>query len=436
MAVNPPLDPALIPPGMGVAGATKDGLLVIARNLVMPWADLNAADVPEDYLRLAPELIATVSALTAMGPVGPRLLQTDALARLLTVGVPNAVDMAQASALINGNLVTVGSISAFAPGSWLMIIPQAGNTNPGTQQFYQVVGQVPPNQLKVAPALQVAVNPGDFVVGVPMIWIAGQTLQVQIPAGVSVNGNVPVLNATGTRIAANLEQTKLQQAAASGANPNPNTTRITVPSNIVALVLMLINQAPSHFQRILAVANQVSGVTYCDYHSVTQPLVYFPFLGAEDPSVDITLQSDNGNQVGVQVIGLTAPDLGYEQFFIPPWITPNQPPVGFNTTIAANGNLALIAENANVALRLFNGAFAVAFAQGLLGLYAGVAATPRQTFLGGIAPGPVGPAGSSGSVMYPFDFKGAALPVGKGLYLAELAGFATEVFGYLGYSTS
>src|SRR6266702_3592800 len=141
MAVDPPANDFLIPPGLGVAGLTPSGLVVIARNLVMPWADLDAQSVPEDYLVLHPELLATVSSLVGMGPIGPRLLKTDALARLLTVASPNAVDTAQAAALINTNNVKVGNASAFAPGSWVMILAAAGNVNPGPSQFYQVGNQ-------------------------------------------------------------------------------------------------------------------------------------------------------------------------------------------------------------------------------------------------------------------------------------------------------
>lgn len=160
---------------------------------IWPWDDLNAKGPPERWLSLGTEILPALAVLAAQGPDKPRLLQTDLLARLLTVGSLNAVDKAAAAAAAGQNVITVNNPNLFAPGSWVAIVPAAGAATLTNSQFYQVLG--PGNvagTLTIAPNLATAVNPGDYIVSVPAVWIAGQSLNVQVGNSVNIGTLPPI----------------------------------------------------------------------------------------------------------------------------------------------------------------------------------------------------------------------------------------------------
>lgn len=170
-------------PGVAVGG----GLAQIWKN-IFPWEDLNAKGPPEQWLTLGQEILPALAVLAAQGPDQPHLLQTDLLSRLLTVGSLNAVDKAADQSLVGASLITVENPELFAPGSWVAIVPAAGSSTLINSQVYQVLSPAAgPGQLNVAPALTANVNPGDFVVSVPAVWIAGQSLNVQVGNSIVVS---------------------------------------------------------------------------------------------------------------------------------------------------------------------------------------------------------------------------------------------------------
>lgn len=229
---------------------------------IFPWSDLNAQSPPERWLTLGAEILPSLAVLAAQGPDQPHLLQTDALARLLTVGTQNAVDKVAQQSAAGAASIVVNNRNLFAPGSFIAIVPAAGGATLANSQFYQVVGQGPDvGKLLIAPNLNAQANPGDWVVGVPAVWIAGQSLNVQVGNSIAVNalpaitiaaaqtvnignsvsvGNVVSMNiaAQSVTVAVNQPATSLGTVTAGLGAVGVSST-FTLPTGTHSVVIML-----------------------------------------------------------------------------------------------------------------------------------------------------------------------------------------------------
>lgn len=308
MSVN--LEP--IPESPAPAPSEIGGRLAQIWRNIFPWGDLNAKLPPERYLSLGEEILPSLAVLAAQGPDQPRLLQTDLLARLLTVGSLNAVDKATAQKLIGSAVISVNNPNLFAPGSFVAVQPAAGGATLSNSQFYQVLGPTNnPGELSIAPALTAQVNPGDFIVGVPAVWIAGQSLNVQVGNSIAVNslpaitiaaaqqvnigntvtvagtiniGNVPsVTIASGTVSIGNTAQINIlsQSVNVATVQPQSQLTDLVFPANTVNALqttdtvptgthsLQLSNVSPTNNVAQFIVKGHTTGVYY---HPVEQPV--------------------------------------------------------------------------------------------------------------------------------------------------------------------
>ena len=103
--------------------------------------------------------------LVASGGTTPRLLQTDASARLLASANLNVLDPISQSSPINGSNVFVTNPSLFSAGSYIYCVPGTGGALriSGPLQVLSVVGK----QLQVTPTLLDTYGPGDLVLSLP-----------------------------------------------------------------------------------------------------------------------------------------------------------------------------------------------------------------------------------------------------------------------------
>lgn len=160
MSVN---EPEAVPPAVGPDPIASGKLAEVWQNII-PYSDLNAKGIPERFLALGQEIVPTLAVLAASGNKNPRLLNADAVGRLIATANPLVADTLQ-SAVGPGDFdFQANSTGNYAPGMLVMLI---SSTGAGTRWEVRRVIAVQPGNVGAAVFVDVrfrqAYAPGDAI---------------------------------------------------------------------------------------------------------------------------------------------------------------------------------------------------------------------------------------------------------------------------------
>ena len=178
MSLDPTAIPDAPPAPAPEAGAE---LAEIWRN-IWPWDDLNAKGPPERFLKLGLDMLASLAAIVAQGPIGPKLVRARADGSLATGAQINLQAGIGAPSAIGANTITVIDPSVLSPACPVLLQVATGVNAGKTEQ--QIVQSIAGNVVTLAPGnLLHAYNPGDTCVAMPTIDVFGQPIAVVAAGG-------------------------------------------------------------------------------------------------------------------------------------------------------------------------------------------------------------------------------------------------------------
>lgn len=151
---------------------------VIIRKTILPFADLSAMNVPEDFLQLSPHVLLTLSALSAQGPNGAKLLSSDSIGRLITSAQVNDIQVVAVSSAAGQGVISIPDTSDWSIGDIARILTVDVNGNITNDIWSDVIKVVDNQSITIRSSLQAALQPGDRIQRVPNVTIGsqGQTL--------------------------------------------------------------------------------------------------------------------------------------------------------------------------------------------------------------------------------------------------------------------
>lgn len=166
MAINPP---TVLPPSLP-APVEGGGLAELWRNL-LPLDDLQAKSPPERRLTLGRDILPTLAMLSAMGPDGPHLVNTDVIGNVVADSPGYLIDQLTAPVNAGDHAIQVTNGRQFAPGMAVAIGSQqtTADRNPAFQTW---VNTVQGNTVNLQNG-----SPAAFGVGQPVVITTFQAIR-------------------------------------------------------------------------------------------------------------------------------------------------------------------------------------------------------------------------------------------------------------------
>jgi hypothetical protein len=173
----------------------------VARRSVIPWDDLNAANIPLEWSQISKDLVTSLSILAAQGADAPKLLSVDSQNNLRVGARLNASTKFAAHFVGGSTVATVLDTSDFLPGDHVALLT---NGAPGSVCIDVVIFSIdsPTQMTFVASCVGQSFNPGDFVVGEQVVNIRQifEGVNIDRVNGVNVGSAIPVSIAAGLNI--------------------------------------------------------------------------------------------------------------------------------------------------------------------------------------------------------------------------------------------